>query len=147
MKKLILLIISIILVSSLMGCGESSGMGSGGLKNEKVPNYSVKVVYDGKEIKNYSMDDIKKMPAESFELNGLTEKGPSIISILKENNIKDYSKITFTGMYKESLTMTKSQIDQGTLLDITNHGTVKLSSKAIKKDNWIKDIATIKVEK
>lgn len=147
MKKLILIIISAFLILGLSGCGSSSGKGAGGLKNENIPNYSVKIIYDGKEIKNYSMDDIKKMPSTDLQLNGSTEQGPSIESILSTNNITDYSKITVIGMYKDSITMTKEQVKQGSILDITNHNTVKLASKAIKKDKWVKDIATIKVEK
>lgn len=148
MKKLIFLIIFAIMILSLQGCGNSSGNGGGnGLKNEKVENYSVKIVYDGTEIKSYSIDEIKKMPTTNFELDGSTENGPSISYVLKETNIKDYSKITFIGMWKDSVTMTKEQIEKGCLLDITNHGTTKLASKAITKDKWIKDIATIKVEK
>lgn len=147
MKKLILIIISAFLILGLSGCGSSSGKGAGGLKNENIPNYSVKIIYDGKEIKNYSMDDIKKMPSTSLQLDGSTEQGPSIESILSTNNITDYSKITVIGMYTDSITMTKEQVKQGSILDITNHNTVKLASKAIKKDKWVKDIATIKVEK
>lgn len=147
MKKLILIIISAFLILGLSGCGSSSGKGAGGLKNENIPNYSVKIIYDGKEIKNYSMDDIKKMPSTSLQLDGSTEQGPSIESILSKNNITDYSKITVIGMYTDSITMTKEQVKQGSILDITNHNTVKLASKAIKKDKWVKDIATIKVEK
>lgn len=147
MKKLILIIISAFLILGLSACGSSSGNGAGGLKNEKIPNYSVKIIYDGKEIKNYSMDDIKKMPSTSLQMDGSTEQGPSIESILSTNNITDYSRVTVIGMYTDSITMTKEQVKQGSILDITNHNTVKLASKAIKKDKWVKDIATIKVEK
>lgn len=148
MKKLIMLTVTVIMILSLQGCGSSSGNEGGkGQKNEKVENYSVKVVYDEKEIKSYSINDIKKMPITNFEIEGKTEEGPSVSYMLNENNIKDYSKITFIGMWKDSITMTKEQIEKGTLLDITNHDTVKLSAKDIKKDKWIKDISTIKVER
>ena len=148
MKKLIYLIIFGVMILSLQGCGKASGNGGGnGLKNEKVENYAVKIVYDGTEVKSYSIDDIKKMPTSKFDLDGSTEEGPSISYILNENNIKDYSKITFTGMMKDSSTMTKEQVEKDTLLDITNHDTVKLATKAINKNKWTKDIATIKVEK
>lgn len=148
MKKFVVLLFSVMLMIIVQGCGSSSGNGGGnGLKNEKVENYSVKVVYGEKELKIYSIADIKKMPSSSFELEGKTEQGPSMEYILKDNDIKDYSKVTFIGMYKDSLTMTKEQIDKGTLFDITNHDTIKLAAKDVKKDKWIKDIATIKIEK
>lgn len=149
MKKIMTLIGVAILILALQGCGDSAtnGNGEGGLKNKKVDNYSVKIVYDGKEIKTYSMNAIKKMPSTKFELDGSTEMGPSIAYILSENGIKDYSNITFVGMLKDSLTMTKDQIDKGCLLDITNHDTVKLGAKAINRNKWVKDIATVKVEK
>lgn len=148
MKRLIVIITAVMILLSLQGCKSSSeNKGENGLKNEKVENYSVKVVYDGTEIKSYSLEDIKKISSTNVEVDGKTEEGPSISYIMNENNIKDYSKITFIGMWKDSLTMTKEQIEKGTLLDITNHGTVKLAAKAVKKDEWIKDISTIKIEK
>ena len=146
MKRLLAIITVFIFMLGFQGCGKTSGNG-GGLKNEKVENYSVKIVYDGKEIKGYSIDDIKKMPTTSFEQDNSKEEGPSIATILTENNIKEYSKITFIGMWKDSITMTKEQVEKGSLLDITNHDTTKLAAKAINKDKWIKDIATIKVAK
>lgn len=73
------------------------------------------------------------MPSTSLQLDGSTEQGPSIESILSKNNITDYSKITVIGMYTDSITMTKEQVKQGSILDITNHNTVKLASKAIKR--------------
>lgn len=149
MKKLISIIVAVTLILALQGCGNSNanGSGGGGLKNEKVDNYSVKINYDGKELKSYTIDDIKKMPAESFDLNGSTEKGPSISSILAENNIKEYSEIKFIGMMTDSIILTKEQVEKGTLLDITNHNTVKLASKSIDKNNWVKDIAAIQIKK
>lgn len=153
MRKLALIIISFMILLNLQGCGKaagnnkSSGSEGGNLKNEKVENYSVKIIYNGTEIKKYSIEDIKKMTTTNLEIDGGNEEGPSISYILNENNIKEYSKINFTGMWKDSLSMTKDEVEKGTVLDITNHGTVKLASKAIKKDKWIKDIAEIKVEK
>lgn len=149
MKKLISVLLTILLAMALQGCasGSGSGTGSGGQKDKKVENYSVKVIYEGKELKAYTIDDIKKMPVISFDLDGSTESGPSIDYILNENNIKDYSKIIFTGMLKDTNTLTKEQISKGTLLDITNHDTVKLAAKAVDKNTWAKDIATIEISK
>lgn len=148
-----MIIIGIMVLLSLQACAKpdtnekSAGSGAGGLKTEKVEDYKVKIIYAGTEVKSYSIEDIKKMNTVSLEIDGIKEEGPSIADILKENNIKDYSKITFVGMWTDSLSMTKEQIEKGTLLDITNHGTVKLASAAINKNKWIKDIASIKIEK
>lgn len=155
MKKLVSIILTILLALALQGCasstknasGSGSGTGAGGQKDEKVANYTVKVVYDGKELKSYTIDDIKKMTATSFDLDGSTESGPSFDYILTQNSIKDYSKITITGMLKDTATLTKEQVAKGTLLDITNHDTVKLAAKAIDKNKWVKDIATIEIVK
>ena len=105
MKKLLLFITLVLLTVSLFGCSKSSGKGQGGLKDEKVENYSVKIVYDGKQVRSYTIDDIKKMPVISFELNGSKEEGPDVSYILKQNNITEYSKIKFIGMGKDSFTM------------------------------------------
>ncbi|MFA6941244.1 MAG: hypothetical protein WCQ54_09740 [Clostridiaceae bacterium] len=147
MKKITLFIGLVLLTVSLLGCGKSSGNGQGGLKNEKVENYSVKIVYDGKQVKSYTIDQIKKMPVISFELNGSKEEGPDVSYILKQNNITDYSKIKFIGMTKDSITLTKEEASKDTLVDITNHDTIKLATKSVKKDKWIKDISSIEIIK
>jgi len=147
MKKLLLFITLVLLTVSLFGCSKSSGKGQGGLKDEKVENYSVKIVYDGKQVRSYTIDDIKKMPVISFELNGSKEEGPDVSYILKQNNITEYSKIKFIGMGKDSFTMTKEEALKDTLVDITNHDTIKLAAKSVKKDKWIKDISTIEIIK
>jgi hypothetical protein len=148
MKKFTLFFIALVLLTvSLLGCSKSSGNGQGGLKDEKVENYSVKIVYDGKEVKSYSIDEIKKMPVVSFELDGSKEEGPAVSYILSQNNITEYSNIKFTGMMKDSITLTKEETLKDTLVDITNHDTIKLAAKSVKKDKWVKDISTIEIIK
>ncbi|MDV3426834.1 MAG: hypothetical protein LIR50_06540 [Bacillota bacterium] len=147
MKKFVLFIALVLTVLSLIGCSKSDGSGAGGLKDEKIENYSVKIVYDGKNVKTYTIEDIKKMPVTSFESEGAKEEGPDVLYILSQNNITEYSKIKFIGMWKDSITLTKEEASKDTLVDITNHDTIKLATKSVKKDKWIKDISTIEIIK
>lgn len=164
MKKHISIFIAILLALALMGCssgtstnttgntttnstGSGTGTGTGGLKDKTVEGYTVKVIYDGKELKAYTIEDIKKMTMTSLDVAGSTEAGPSVDYILRDNNINDYSKITFTGVLKDASTLTKEQVSEGAVLDITNHDTVKLAAKAVAKSTWAKDIVTIEILK
>jgi hypothetical protein len=105
--------------------------------------YLVKVTCDGKVLKKYSIEDIKKMPASSIKIDGKTETGPTLMSLLTKAGIKKYTKITLKGMAKDSMTLQKKQIDKFTVLDISNRGTIKYSSKTIEKSKWVKDIVEI----
>jgi hypothetical protein len=105
--------------------------------------YLVKVSCDGKVLKKYSIEDIKKMPASSIKVDGKTENGPTLISLLAKAGIKKYTKIIIKGMAKDSMTLLKKQIDKNTILDISNRDTIKYSSKTIAKSKWVKDIVEI----
>jgi len=74
------------------------------------------------------------------------EKGPGVLELLKNAGIRKFSRVTFVSIYKNKLSLPENKVTADTLLDITNHGTVKLVTKSVKKKDWIKDIENIIVE-
>ena len=91
------------------------------------------------------MDDMKKLPLAQLTVEGKVEEGPKLLDILNAAGITDFTEVTLTGSASPA-TLTKAQVDDNTLLDFTNHGTVKLATTYIPKANWTKDISEITVK-
>jgi hypothetical protein len=93
----------------------------------------------------FTWDDLKKLPLANLTIEGKVEEGPKLIDVLKAAGVTDFSEVTLTGSASPA-TLTKAQVDDNTILDFNNHGTVKLSSTYIPKPQWTKDVSEIKVK-
>lgn len=92
----------------------------------------------------FTLDDLKKLPLGQLGVEGKMEEGPKIADVLLTAGVKDYQSIHLEGSSSPA-DLTKVQVDEGAILDFNNHGTVKLSSLAIPKANWTKDVSKIEV--
>ncbi len=99
---------------------------------------------DGSSI-GFSWDDLKKLPLANFSVEGKVEEGPKLSDVLKAAGVTDFSEVSLNGS-SSPVTLTKEQVDDNTLLDFNNHGTVKLASTYIPKAEWTKDVSEIKVK-
>jgi hypothetical protein len=59
--------------------------------------------------------------------------------------ITEFTEVTLTGSSNPA-TLRFDQVDENTILDFNNHGTLKLSTTYIPKANWTKDVAEITVK-
>lgn len=142
LKKLICLFSILSLCMAGTACSKSSDNNG----KDKSYSYTVKVILGGKTLKEYTIQDFKKLPTSKIEVEGKTEDGPTLLSLLTDSKVQSFSKVTLKGIDNSSYVLTKDMINENTLLDITNHDTVKLASKLVPKDKWIKDIVEITVE-
>jgi hypothetical protein len=99
---------------------------------------------DGSSV-GFTWDDLKKLPLANLTVEGKIEEGPKLIDVLNAAGVTDFSEVTLTGS-ASPVTLTKTQVDDNTLLDFNNHGTVKLASTYIPKPQWTKDVSEIKVK-
>jgi predicted flap endonuclease-1-like 5' DNA nuclease len=93
----------------------------------------------------FTWDDLKKLPLANLTVEGKVEEGPKLIDVLKAAGVTDFSEISLSGS-ASPVTLTKAQVDDNTILDFNNHGTVKLASIYIPKPQWTKDVSEIKVK-
>lgn len=99
---------------------------------------------DGSNV-GFTWDDLKKLPLATLTVEGKVEEGPKLIDVLNAAGVTGFSEVTLTGS-ASPVTLTKAQVDDNTLLDFNNHGTVKLASTYIPKPQWTKDVSEIKVK-
>ncbi len=99
---------------------------------------------DGSSV-GMTWDDLKKLPLANLTVDGKVEEGPKLSDVLKAAGVTDFSEVSLNGSSSPA-TLTKAQVDDNTILDFNNHGTVKLASSYIPKANWTKDVSEIKVK-
>jgi hypothetical protein len=99
---------------------------------------------DGSSV-GFTWDDLKKLPLANITVEGKVEEGPKLIDVLTAAGVTDFSEVSLSGS-ASPVTLTKAQVDDNTILDFNNHGTVKFASTYIPKPQWTKDVSEIKIK-
>lgn len=94
---------------------------------------------------DFKWDNLKKLPLARITVEGKTEEGPKLLDVLHAAGITDFEEVTLTGS-TSPVTLTRDQVDDNTILDFTNRGTVKLATAYLPKADWTKDISKIVVK-
>ena len=92
-----------------------------------------------------TLDAVKALPLATLTAEGKVEEGPYLSDVLALAGVTEFTEVTLTGSSNPA-TLTFEQVDENTILDFNNHGTMKLSSTYIPKANWTKDVAQIIVK-
>ncbi len=99
---------------------------------------------DGSKV-GVTINDLKTLPLKQITVEGKVEEGPGLLDVLKFAGVAEFTEVALTGSASPA-TLTREQVDDNTILDLTNHGTVKLATTYIPKANWTKDVAEITVK-
>jgi hypothetical protein len=90
--------------------------------------------------------DLKGLPLAQVKADdGKMEEDPYLRDVLALAGVIEFKEVTLTGS-SNPVTLTFEQVDENTILDFNNHGTMKLSSTYIPKPQWTKDVAEILVK-
>ena len=92
-----------------------------------------------------TLDALKTLPLAQLTAEGKVEEGPYLKDVLALAGVTEFKEVTLTGSSNPA-TLTFDQVDENTILDFNNHGTMKLSSTYIPKANCTKDVAEITVK-
>ncbi len=93
-----------------------------------------------------TLDAVKALPLAQVKADdGKIEEGPYLRDILALAGVTEFTEVTLEGS-SNPVTLTFEQVDENTILDFNNHGTMKLSTTYIPKANWTKDVAKITVK-
>ena len=92
-----------------------------------------------------TLDAVKQLPLAQVTAEGKVEEGPHLLDVLALAGITEFTEVTLTGSSNPA-TLTFEQVDDNTILDFNNHGTMKLATTYIPKANWTKDVAEIVVK-
>lgn len=92
----------------------------------------------------FTVDDIKALPLAQYMTEGKVEEGPRLLDVLAQAGVGEFNEVIISGP-KSSQTLSQAQVDDQAILDLTNHGTVKLATPAVAKADWVKDVDLIVV--
>ncbi len=140
----ILLLVSIA-VALLSGCGGPSASAENAAGGA-APGDAVKVVGPDGKSSNLTLKEMDALPKGRIQVEGKWEEGPTLPDIISAAGIKEYRQVTLSGAGSAKLTLAKGQVNREVVMDFTNHGTLKFSSPAVPKKDWLKDVSTITVE-
>ena len=99
---------------------------------------------DGAEL-GITLSDLHGLPAAQITVDGRVEDGPRLSDVLKLAGVTEFSEVTLTGS-ASPITLTRAQVDDNTILDFTNRGTMKLATTHVAKPDWTKDITLVTVK-
>ncbi len=139
MKKLLIIFF---LLFSLTSCQSQQTA----LTTEEHTNqgYGITILYH--DINTFlSLKDLADLPMQSISMDDRMQEGPFLSDVLKTAGIKNFSLVHLISG-SEDIVLTKEQIDNETILDFTNHGTVKLATTHMDKNKWVKDVTKIEVK-
>jgi hypothetical protein len=100
---------------------------------------------DGSQI-GFTWDDLKKLPVAQMTAEGKVEEGVKLMDVLTTAGVTEFKEVNLTGSSSPATLAFEQVKDETTILDFTNHGTVKLSTNYVPKANWTKDVAKIEVK-
>jgi hypothetical protein len=92
-----------------------------------------------------TLDAVKALPLAQVSAEGKVEEGPYLSDVLALAGVTEFTQVTLEGSSNPA-TLTFEQVDENTILDFNNHGTMKLSTTYIPKASWTKDVARITVQ-
>lgn len=133
------------------GTKTGSGSGTGTATPTTVAGYSIKVTQGGKTITTLSLDDIDKLATVTISADGKSYTGPTILSILSQAGISDFTKIIIMGYSKgrlatAELPVSKTNLNGKYILRKTNQNTYSLATPDVVADNWIIDVNELVIE-
>jgi hypothetical protein len=145
MKKTLLLFVLSLLISACSSNQTNGPKTPQALQPTAVSTALFQVVKpDGSKV-GVTIKDLKSLPLKQITVEGKVEEGPGLLDVLKFAGITEFKEVALTGS-SSPVTLSRAQVDDHTLLDFTNHGTVKLATTYVPKANWTKDVAEITVK-
>ena len=92
-----------------------------------------------------TLDAVKALPLAQVQAEGKVEEGPYLKDVLALAGVTEFNEVSLSGSSNPA-TLTFEQVDENTILDFNNHGTMKLASTYVPKAEWTKDVAEIVVK-
>jgi hypothetical protein len=140
-----------VLIPALLVSGFACSASTGGSDNTSAAEYAIKVFRNNKQIASLDIAKLQTLPKIPLTASGKSEEGPTLLSALELAGIKDFNKITVSGMIRgriatTELTLTRAEVTPDVILDFSNRGTAKLAGDSIPFDNWVIDVSEIRIE-
>jgi len=132
------------MVCVLLLCGCSAVAPAGAAVTPAVEGALFQVIRADGSAKAFTVEELKQLPLGQLTVEGKIEEGPRLADVLQAAGVSEYRQLVISGS-SSPVTLTREQVGDS-LLDFTNHGTVKLATTAVPKPQWTKDVSVIQVQ-
>jgi len=110
--------------------------------------YHVRVTRDGRQLASFDLAQLQAIGVKSVRVQGGTETGPPLLTVLAHAGAQDFTTITLIGTGERDtgrLDIGVADVGADTVLDIARRGTVKVAGPNIPRDMRVRDITEIQV--
>lgn len=142
----------VIILASVVLLFVAAAIGFDALVSSRTPGheseYSVVVRQDGEELADFTLDDLQKIDMTEITVDGETDEGPRLLAVLEEAGVKDFESVHVAGMGVRDdgvIDLTRTDITDQVILDITRRGTVKIVSPTMAWGDRVRDVVSIEV--
>ena len=122
-----------------MGAAGASGRGAG---------YQITVSQNGKTAAVLGLEDLRALPSRTVVMQGQTQSGPALLSVLAEAGVGRFESVKVVGMGVRDdgvIVLSPSELDEDVLLDIAERGTTKVCGPKILWADRVRDVQRIEI--
>lgn len=109
------------------------------------PAGSLQLVKPDGSTAQLAVSDLKAMTQAQVSSGGQTQSGPRLLDVLQKAGITSFQSVTFSGSGK-TLTLTKEQVTNDTILTLANDNTVGLADANLPAGQWLSTVVEVTVK-
>lgn len=102
------------------------------------------VKQDGSKV-NFSLDQFQKLPSASLTVSSKVNEGPKLKDVLAAVGVTSFQSVDIAGSNGKT-NLPIDEVDDNTLLVVSNRNTIKLATTYMNRQFWINDISLISVK-
>ena len=112
-------------------------------------DYLISVYLDDTLVYDASLDELESIQQVSITADGKKQEGPRLLDVLKLAGIENFEAVTVIGKNQArdaaaELELSRDQVTDTVVLDITNQGTTKLAGTDIPSSSWVFDVEALR---
>jgi hypothetical protein len=130
------------------GCGDDD---AGGDASPPAEGVVLRIVADDEVAADWTLADLEAaVEFTTLTLEGDEQSGPLLLDVVAASGVGEWSDGEAFGMsegrvLEVSLEFSAGEVDEGWILDVTNQGTLKLAADDLPKQQWVRDVAEIRL--
>ena len=107
--------------------------------------YAIDIYLNDLQLGSIKLHDLQKLKQVSFDANGKTGTGPTLISVLGLDSLNKFNSVTVYGVSSQ-LTLQTAQVNNNVLFNIKDQGDVDLVDSNTSSNTWITGVTKISVK-
>ena len=111
----------------------------------------LRVLVDGAIAADWTLETLDySLPFATLTIDGDDQRGPLLVDVLAASGVVTFESVEVLGLSEGriaevAITIDATEIDETWILDISNQGTLKLAAESLPRDQWVRDVAELRV--